>query len=157
MKDHAEQLQQTHVGTAFVFKSATMRFILSSIFLLQRMPGEAADPDAWNRITGLASTLMQGELLELEPRRLLERLYHEEDVRLFRQAGVKFGCKCSSERVARMLQGLGEAEARSILEERGAVDVRCEYCGRGYRFDPVDIGHLFADAEFRLPDAPGMQ
>jgi molecular chaperone Hsp33 len=42
-----------------------------------------------------------------------------------------------------MLQGLGEAETRSILAERGEVEVRCDFCNRAYVFDAVDVGQLF--------------
>ena len=42
-----------------------------------------------------------------------------------------------------MLQGLGEAETRSILTERGEVEVRCDFCNRAYVFDAVDVVQLF--------------
>ena len=42
-----------------------------------------------------------------------------------------------------MLQGLGETETRSILAERGEVEVRCDFCNRAYVFDAVDVGQLF--------------
>jgi molecular chaperone Hsp33 len=42
-----------------------------------------------------------------------------------------------------MLHGLGEAETRSILAERGEVEVRCDFCNRAYVFDAVDVAQLF--------------
>jgi molecular chaperone Hsp33 len=42
-----------------------------------------------------------------------------------------------------MLQGLGEAETRSVLAERGEVEVRCDFCNRAYVFDAVDVAQLF--------------
>jgi molecular chaperone Hsp33 len=42
-----------------------------------------------------------------------------------------------------MLQGLGEAETVAIVEERGEVEVRCDFCNRAYVFDAVDIARLF--------------
>ena len=44
---------------------------------------------------------------------------------------------------ASMLQGLGEAETRSVLAERGEVEVRCDFCNRAYVFDAVDVAQLF--------------
>jgi len=64
-------------------------------------------------------------------------------VRLFEAAPVYFRCRCSRERVGGMLQGLGEAETRSVLAERGEVEVRCDFCNRAYVFDPVDVAQLF--------------
>ncbi len=42
-----------------------------------------------------------------------------------------------------MLQGLGEAQTRSVLAERGEVEVRCDFCNRAYVFDAVDVAQLF--------------
>ena len=74
---------------------------------------------------------------------ILHRLYSEDDVRLFEPAPVYFRCRCSRERVGRMLQSLGEAETRSVLAERGEVEVRCDFCNRAYVFDAVDVAQLF--------------
>ena len=43
-----------------------------------------------------------------------------------------------------MLRMLGLDEARSIISERGEVDVRCEFCNRQYTFDAVDTEAIFA-------------
>jgi molecular chaperone Hsp33 len=43
-----------------------------------------------------------------------------------------------------MIRGLGLEEAKSILTERPDVEVACEFCGEHYRFDPVDVAHIFA-------------
>jgi molecular chaperone Hsp33 len=43
-----------------------------------------------------------------------------------------------------MLRSLGAEEIRSVLAERGEVEVRCDFCNRAYRFDPVDVEKLFA-------------
>jgi molecular chaperone Hsp33 len=123
--------------------------------MLQRMPGGILDPDAWNRIVQLASTVSDVELLALDSQELLYRLFHEERVRLFEADGVQFGCRCSVERVSAMLRSLGEAETSEIIEELGSVDVRCEYCGSKYHFDPVDIALLFAKDGPPAPTPPG--
>jgi molecular chaperone Hsp33 len=115
--------------------------------ILQKLPAPADadhDDDSWNRATRLAETLTEPELLELPARNLLHRLYHEEDIRLFEPRPVSFRCSCSRERVGAMLRMLGHAEVRSILEERGDIEVRCEFCNRAYRYDQVDAEQLFA-------------
>ena len=76
-------------------------------------------------------------------REILHRLFNEDDLRLFEPSPVYFRCRCSRERVAGMLQGLGEAETRSVLAERGEVEVRCDFCNRAYVFDAVDVAQLF--------------
>jgi molecular chaperone Hsp33 len=115
--------------------------------LIQKLPGpEAADADAWPRAGHLASTVQPQELLTLAPRDLLRRLFHEEDLRVFEPAPVFFRCSCTRERVTGMLRMLGLDEARSIIAERGEVEVHCEFCNRRYAFDPVDTEEIFAAA-----------
>jgi molecular chaperone Hsp33 len=122
-------------------------------FLLQVMPTREPDPDAWQHATVLADTLTPAELLGLEPRHLLHRLYHEDDVRLLESQPVAFRCSCSRERIVEMLRSLGEGETMSIVAEHGQVEVACEFCGRSYRFDPVDAKALFAPAAVTAPRA----
>ena len=52
--------------------------------LLQKLPAAVEDSDAWNRITLLANTTQSDELLKLSAKQLLHRLFHEENLRLFR-------------------------------------------------------------------------
>ncbi len=113
--------------------------------LLQRLPENASeDTDAWNRALNLGNTLRISELLNLPPRAILHRLFHEEDLRLFEPRLVSFRCTCSRERVANMLRLLGLDEVHSIIEEQGKIDVDCEFCNRHYHFDVVDAEQLFA-------------
>ena len=39
---------------------------------------------------------------------------------------------------------LGQAEVDSIIEERGEIEVNCDFCNAGYVFDKVDAEQLFA-------------
>lgn len=113
--------------------------------LLQELPSTAGgvqDPDAWNRLCRLTDTLTPGELLELPVETLLQRLYHEEDVRLFNAESLVFACSCSTDRVLAALGSLGAPELRSILAEQGHIEVTCEFCNERRRFGPPELGHL---------------
>lgn len=103
-----------------------------------------ADDDAWHRIGLLAATLTPQELLDSPCRELLSRLFREDDIRLFEGTPVFFQCSCSRERVAGILQALGGDEVSALLQERGDVEVRCEFCNRAWKFDAVDVAGLFA-------------
>src|SRR6202051_3689920 len=126
----------------------------ASGMLLQKLPGGGgsagadAGPgadvdDAWRRVRLIGETLTPEELSTLADVEILHRLFNEDDVRLFEPAPVYFRLRCSRERVAVMLNGLGEAETRSVLAERGEVEVRCDFCNRAYVFDSVDVAQLF--------------
>ncbi len=118
----------------------------ASGMLLQRLP-DADGPDvndAWQRVQMLGDTLTPTELGQLADTEILHRLFNQDDVRLFDPAPVFFRCRCSRERVAGMLRSLGEQETRSVLKERGEVEVRCDFCNRAYLFDAVDVEQIFA-------------
>jgi molecular chaperone Hsp33 len=122
--------------------------------LLQKMPGKTdEDHDLWDRAIQLGATLRRDELLALPACEIIRRLYHEEDIRLFESQPVQFHCGCTRERVANALRLLGYNEIQSILEERGAIDVDCEFCNQHYTFDKVDAEQLFA-AESSRPASP---
>ena len=125
--------------------------------LIQRMPLEGAgnlgQQDAeelnehYNRVATLASSLKREELLTLDVETILRRLFWEEKLQRFEpladDTAPRFACTCSRERVGNMIRGLGEHEAQSIIEERDAIEVGCEFCGAHYRFDAVDAAQLF--------------
>lgn len=140
--------------------------------LIQRMPvqGErnlaASNPaspeeldEEYNRIATLAASLTQAELLSLDVDTVLRRLFWEENLVRFEprqgDAGPRFACSCSRQRVSRMLETLGREEADSILAEQGQIEVGCEYCGQQYRFDAVDAAQIFAAPLVLQPPAPG--
>ena len=66
-------------------------------------------------------------------------------------------CSCSRQRVGNMMRALGEKEVRSVVAERGTVEVSCDYCGQQYLFDSVDAAQLFAEPGQQPPAAPTLQ
>ena len=146
--------------------------------LIQRMPvkGEAnldaarnleSDGDQmdanedYNRISTLAASLTRDELLTLDVDTILRRLFWEEKLlRFVPQQGVdgpRFACSCSRDRVSAMLRGLGEEEVQDIVDERGSVEVGCEFCGQQYRYDAVDAKQLFTEPEKQPPGSRNIQ
>lgn len=116
----------------------------SAGLLLQRLPGGTEpDDDLWRRVNHLASTLKPDELLGLDSETVLHRLFHEETVRLFDADPVAFRCSCSRERTLGALEAIGQKECYDIIEERGAIDMDCQFCHAHYRFDRNDIDQLF--------------
>ena len=115
--------------------------------LLQKLPGEFDDEDGWNRITQLAATITDQELLELDQNQLLQRLFHEETIRVFDAEPVRFECSCSHDRTLGMVKSLGQSEALDILQQQGVINISCEFCNAQYNFTAVDIERLFDSAD----------
>ena len=110
--------------------------------LLQALPGMDADPDGFNRAGHFMDTVSDAELFGLPAETLLHRLFHEDGVRLLTEQSLRFSCTCSRERVAQMIEGIGEDEAFASLQD-DVMEVICEFCNRRYRFDRIDLTQLF--------------
>lgn len=116
--------------------------------MLQRMPAvggssQALDPDGWTRLGLLCDTLGHSELLGTEAALLMHRLFHEEQLEISSGKQLSFGCSCSRQRVIAMFQALGQDESMAALRGEGPAEVDCEFCGRHYHFDRVDLEALF--------------
>jgi molecular chaperone Hsp33 len=113
--------------------------------LLEKLPqADARDPDGWNRVTHLASTLTLEETRDAQPYDLLTRVFPEELMRVFRLYAVEYHCPYDETKVKEMLRGLGRKEVEAILAEQGEVVIRNEMCNHEYRFDARAIAELFA-------------
>jgi molecular chaperone Hsp33 len=117
--------------------------------LLQAMPREnsnapmrADDPD-WEHVIALTETLKSTELLKLDNKVILHRLYNQEDVRLFEPTPVIFHCTCSLKRSENAILMLGRDEAMDELKNNQVIDVTCEFCGSKFTFDRVDVEKIF--------------
>ena len=119
--------------------------------LVQKLPGAAGGESAGAQLQAAWEDLQRG-LGTLTPESLLEATVEDtvrqvsagHDSRLFEATPVRFGCRCSDARVAGLVRALGIDEARAALAEQGALTVTCEFCGRDYRYDSVDVEQLFA-------------
>ncbi len=127
-----------------------------ALLFLQRMPSEGGvareniDADGWDRVTHLASTVRDDELLGLAPEVLLGRLFAEETVRVYPPRGVTYYCPYNRDKVADMLLGLGRDEVEAVLASHGVVEIHDDICNHTYTFTADDVAALF-DAAGQAP------
>jgi molecular chaperone Hsp33 len=94
----------------------------------------------------LLGTATEAELVDphLPPERLLLHLFHEEGVRVFTPLGLRFGCRCSRERVEAMLRHFPEHDLDDMRDDHGEVVVTCQFCNIDFRFDDAQLARLHA-------------
>jgi len=115
--------------------------------MLQRLPPEpgAADEveDGWRRALAFMASSTETELLDpaVEPNDILYRLFHEDGVRVFARAELKAGCRCSRDRVERVLRSLPAEEVKSLVVD-GQVIATCEFCSSRYSFSEDEVAAL---------------
>jgi molecular chaperone Hsp33 len=118
--------------------------------MLQRVPPEGghrviADDveDGWRRAMVLMSTATMAELVDpgLSPHRLLFRLFHDEGVRVFETHPVEARCRCSRERIARILASFPQDDIDEMRQDP-VTTVTCEFCNTRYEFTADDLAPL---------------
>lgn len=124
--------------------------------LLQQLPSQQNDPDAWDRISALFETLGTEELLNTAHDTLLWRLFNEDEVKLLEHKELSFGCSCSRSRVEDVMRSLGEEEALASLEPDLAT-VHCDFCGQAYVFTKENIESLFVIPRASAPGSGLLQ
>jgi molecular chaperone Hsp33 len=119
--------------------------------MIQRLADEARDDSSeeqaledWRRTMLLLGTATEAELVDphLPPERLLLHLFHEEGVRVFTPLGLRFGCRCSRERVETMLRRFPEHDLDDMKDDQGDVVVTCQFCNIDFRFDDAQLARL---------------
>ncbi len=115
--------------------------------MLQRLPAHGLDAfareaqeDGWRRAMVLMSSSTAAELLApaLPARDLLFRLFHEDGVRVFDAHGLAARCRCSRERIERILRQLPPADNAEIVQD-AEISVTCEFCNTRYSFARDEI------------------
>jgi molecular chaperone Hsp33 len=117
--------------------------------MIQRLPegrgGGEAEEEGWHDAAAMVASCTRAELLDpaLAPDRLLYRLFHRGGVRAYRPRHLTDSCRCSRQRVERMLRGLPATELEGLKVD-GRLVVTCEFCNRGYGFAEGEIARLHA-------------
>jgi len=111
---------------------------------LQALPGAAMRAaDGWNRVQILADTVRADELLGLGAIKLIERLFPEEDVRVYDPRPVSYHCPYDPDKIYSMLRSVGRAECEDILAEQGEIRVHDDICNHEYVLDAAAVAALF--------------
>ncbi|CAO3405749.1 Hsp33 family molecular chaperone [Azospirillum largimobile] len=118
--------------------------------MIQRLPQEqglvASDKeDDWRRAMVLMASVTGDELLstDLAASDLLYRLFHEDGVRVYEGHALRFGCRCSRERVENMLRSLPREEVQELKIDDGRVEVTCQFCSTDYHFTDADLDRVY--------------
>lgn len=149
-----ESLADTLEGYFTQSEQLPTRFLLAADgehaagLLLQRLPfdgghSQAVDPDGWNRSLHLLGTVSPDELLQTSTELLLHRLFHDLDRVSRDPLPLHVRCRCSHDKVTDVLRRIGREEAFAASQALGHAEITCEFCGKVYRFDPIEIEQLF--------------
>ena len=120
--------------------------------MLQLLPTEGGSggdvelqDDGWRRALALLGSCTESELADvtLVPDALLFRLFHEAQVRAYPSHSIVERCRCSRERIERVLRILPGEEIDALIED-GQATVTCEFCARPYLFSRDELAAFAA-------------
>jgi len=116
-----------------------------SAMLIQKMPEDKNhDSENWDRVTTLAQTITDEELIKLDAQSILHRLFHQEVLELFDEKFVKYECLQNKDKFEKVIFNLGEKEARKLLDENGEIAIHNEICNKHIFFNAKDLDRIFA-------------
>jgi molecular chaperone Hsp33 len=145
--ESSEQLEAiVRTGVEYNAKEKKWR---SGGILLQRVPAEGGNEaemdaakieDDWQRNLMFADTIGNGEFCDtnLALEDLLYMLFHEEGVWAYDEIPVIAKCRCSEEKLERVLTSMPEADLKHAAI-KGLIKVTCDFCSAKYQFSLKDL------------------
>lgn len=122
--------------------------------MVQRMPTTPADhrseeelEDLWRTVVALLGSLTDGELLDhdLSAETILFRLFHQENLGVAaEQRPLRFGCRCSREKVEIALKGFAATDREEMKQDDGSISAQCQFCSTDYRFTAEEVAALLS-------------
>jgi molecular chaperone Hsp33 len=104
--------------------------------------------DDWRKAVILMASATEAEMLDpaLPGTTLLHRLFHAETPRVFTRRPFVARCRCSRERIDRVLRSIKRQELDDLRDASGRVVVKCEFCSTEYVYDDRDLDRIYASA-----------
>ena len=104
--------------------------------------------DDWRRAVILMASATEAVMLVpgLPAETLLHRLFHQEQPRQFARRPFMARCRCSRERIDRVLRSIRREELDDLRDSSGKVAVKCEFCSTEYTYDDRDLDRIYASA-----------
>lgn len=136
-----------------VLVSPDERVIAAGGLIVQVLPGAGAGViDYLDRRARVLPTVTSLISSGRTPEQIVGEAFGELQSRVVARHPVRFRCGCSVRKVRDVLVTLGERDMRALLEERGSIEVRCNFCGRRYELEAAEIDAIFGAAGANSPE-----
>lgn len=136
------------VGLGVLINREDMSVSRAGGFIIQVMPG-AKDSVLDIVESNLASIGSVTDRLSEndDPKYLLELLLKGLSVKYTNEKPVQFLCDCERDRVRRALALLGEVELTSMIKDGKPIELKCQFCNKGYSFDIPEIEQILKERQ----------
>lgn len=112
-------------------------------FIVQVMPGATEEvierlEDQIQALPAISKLIEEGNT----PEQILTRLFDEDELKIHEKMPIEFRCRCSKERIAGAIGGLGNEEIQSMIDEDGGAEATCHFCNEVYQFTVDELEEL---------------
>jgi molecular chaperone Hsp33 len=116
-------------------------------FLIQTLPPTEAKMvdqliENIRKIPRVTEFLRQGK----KPEDLLAELFSGMHYHLLRRKDLRGSCRCSKERVEKILVAMGSMELEKMISEQGTAEVTCEFCRTRHHFSRKELENLLLES-----------
>jgi len=126
-----------------VLVDVDLSVISSGGLLIQAMPG--ADEEKLARFEENVRTLGPvSSALKSHPdlESIRDMVAGEYGFQVLETIPISFRCKCSQDKTAQIVLAMPDEDIEACLEEKGVVEVRCNFCNQVYTFDRKEVKML---------------
>jgi molecular chaperone Hsp33 len=74
----------------------------------------------------------------LDLKEVLFRLFHEHQVRVYKEQEYTFGCRCNREKLQQTLSSMKSEDIEDMIEN-GKITATCNFCGEVYVFEKGEL------------------
>ncbi|MRG88194.1 Hsp33 family molecular chaperone HslO [Salinibacillus xinjiangensis] len=128
---------------AGVLVNPDLSILAAGGFIIQLMPGASDETitlleERIQQIPPISSMIRSGKT----PEEILETILEGGNVNFLDSHPISFSCKCSRERIANAISGLGNEEIQAMIEEDQGASATCHFCNESYEFSVEDLEKL---------------
>lgn len=112
--------------------------------MLQHLPTETVEKDDWNRLALMADTLTGEEAASLLHYEIIQRIFAEDQVRIFDENILNFYLQADRARMEKAIKSLGLLQCRELLKD-GDIEMTDQFSGISETFKHEDIVRIFEE------------
>ncbi len=135
--NNSEQLETKFLTFNYydINESNRKNLFSAGLIMLQKMPtknsfDKESNEEVWQNSLNFLSTLEKEEFLStnLTSEEILYRLFNELEITVFNEIIIQDQCRCSDKKIKFVIKNLSKKELKEIADEKGNVEVICEFC-----------------------------
>lgn len=136
-KEYLNQSQQIDIEFEKIIKKTNSNWLVNAIYVQKFPEQDNNQSDEWSKISSYIKSVKPEELefKEITAYKLLKRLFHEYDVFIMSNSNIDFQCRCSRDKMLKVINSLEERVKNDLRNKQGQIEIKCDFCNRQEFFE----------------------